>query len=66
MLLSHGHAVRAMTRTPEKAEPPEKLGATVVQGDLRDPASLARASQGVEKVLAVAHTRIMVVPSQIW
>lgn len=48
MLLSQGHAVRAMTRTPEKAEPLRKLGAEVVQGDLRDPASLARACQGVE------------------
>lgn len=54
-LLSHGHAVRAMTRTPEKAEPLRKLGAEVVQGDLRDPASVARACRGVEKVLAAAH-----------
>lgn len=54
-LLSNGHAVRAMTRTPEKAEPLRKLGAEVVQGDLRDPASLARACQGVGKVLAAAH-----------
>lgn len=55
MLLARGHAVRAMTRTPQKAEPLKKLGAEVVQGDLRNPASLARACQGVEKVLAAAH-----------
>lgn len=55
LLLSHGHAVRAMTRTPQKAEPLGKLGAEVIQGDLRDPASLARACQGAEKVLAAAH-----------
>jgi uncharacterized protein YbjT (DUF2867 family) len=47
-LIDHGHAVRAMTRTPEKAEALQKLGAEVVQGDLRDPASLARACAGVE------------------
>lgn len=55
MLLSQGHAVRAMTRTPEKADALRRLGADVVQGDLRDPASLARACADVEKVLAAAH-----------
>ncbi len=55
MLISQGHAVRAMTRLPEKAEVFKKLNAEVVQGDLRDPASLTRACQGVEKVLAAAH-----------
>lgn len=55
MLIAHGHAVRAMTRTPEKAEALQQLGAEVVQGDLRDPDSLARACAGVEKVLAAAH-----------
>ncbi|HRQ37831.1 MAG TPA: NAD(P)H-binding protein [Chloroflexota bacterium] len=54
-LLSHGHAVRAMTRTPEKAEALRQLGTEVVRGDLRDPASLALACAGVEKVLAAAH-----------
>ncbi|MBX3058950.1 MAG: SDR family oxidoreductase [Anaerolineae bacterium] len=54
-LLAHGHTVRAMTRTPEKAETLRQLGAEVVQGDLRDPDSLARACTGVEKVLAAAH-----------
>ena len=54
-LLAHGHAVRAMTRTPEKAKALTRLGAEVVRGDLRDPASLARACAGVDKVLAAAH-----------
>lgn len=54
-LIAHGHTVRAMTRTPEKAETLRQLGAEVVQGDLRDPASLARACAGVDKVLAAAH-----------
>jgi NADH dehydrogenase len=56
-LLMQGEKVRAMTRIPSgpDAENFGKLGAEVVQGDLRDPASLARACQGVEKVLALAH-----------
>ncbi len=54
-LLAHGHTVRAMTRTPEKAEALKQLGTEVVQGDLRDPASLAWACAGVEKVLTAAH-----------
>ncbi|MCL4298633.1 MAG: SDR family oxidoreductase [Anaerolineae bacterium] len=55
LLLAQGYAVRAMTRTLEKAEPLKQLGAEVMPGDLRDPASLARACQGVEQVLAAAH-----------
>jgi uncharacterized protein YbjT (DUF2867 family) len=56
-LLAQGEKVRAMTRLPSKAEAERlrELGAEVVQGDLRDPASVARACQGVEKVLAAAH-----------
>jgi NADH dehydrogenase len=37
LLLNEGKPVRAMTRTPEKAEALKKLGAEVVAGDLRDP-----------------------------
>lgn len=55
MLLAKGHTVRAMTRSTEKAEAFQQLGAEVVQGDLRDPVSLARACQGAEKVLDAAH-----------
>ncbi|GIK40910.1 MAG: hypothetical protein BroJett011_47430 [Chloroflexota bacterium] len=55
LLLTQGCAVRAMTRTPEKAEPLKQLGAEVMPGDLRDRASLARACQDIEQVLAAAH-----------
>ena len=55
-LLDKGKPVRVMTRTPEKATDLQKLGAEVVQGDLLDKASLARACRGVEKVLASAHS----------
>lgn len=55
LLLAQGYGVRAMTRTPEKAEPLKQLGAEVIPGDLRDPASLARVCQGIEQVLTAAH-----------
>ncbi len=55
-LLGKRRSVRVMTRTPEKATDLQKLGAEVVQGDLLDKASLARACRGVEKVLASAHS----------
>jgi uncharacterized protein YbjT (DUF2867 family) len=55
-LLAKGTAVRIMTRTPEKAAELQKLGAEVVQGNLLDNASLARACHGIEKVLAAAHS----------
>ena len=54
-LLEAGHKVRAMTRDPQKAADLAALGAEVVQGDLIDPASLQKACQGVEAVLAAAH-----------
>lgn len=55
-LLAQGIAVRALTRTPAKAEPLRQLGAEVIQGDLRDVESLRRACTGVDKVLAAAHS----------
>ena len=55
-LLAQGEAVRIMTRTPAKAEALQALGADVVQGDLRDQDSLVRACQGVDAVLASAHS----------
>ena len=54
-LLADGQPLRAMSRTPAKADALKELGAEVVQGDLCEPASLARACQGVNKVLAAAH-----------
>lgn len=55
-LLAGGESVRAMTRTPEKAQELQALGVEVVQGDLRDEASLRRACTGVDRVLAAAHS----------
>jgi NADH dehydrogenase len=54
-LLARGIPVRAMARTPEKARDLADLGAEVVAGDLRDPASLRRACSGVAQVVAAAH-----------
>src|ERR1700737_3267828 len=55
-LLAAGHKVRAMARSPDKAEDLKQLGAELVQGDLIDPASLARACRGADAVLAAAHS----------
>ena len=55
-LLEQGEQVRAMTRNPENAAELKTLGAEIVPGDLCDPASLRRACQGTEKVVASAHS----------
>ena len=56
-LLEKGEAVRGMSRTPqEKLADLKEMGAEVVQGDLRDPASLRRACEGASKVVAAAHS----------
>ncbi|MFI5274388.1 MAG: SDR family oxidoreductase [Ktedonobacterales bacterium] len=54
-LLAAGMPVRAMSRTPAKLTALRQLGADVVEGDLRDPGSLARACAGADAVLAAAH-----------
>lgn len=54
-LLVAGHKVRAMTRDLQKGAALREMGAEVVQGDLIAPASLIRACQGVDAVLAAAH-----------
>lgn len=54
-LLVQGKTVRVMTRTPSTLAHLQQQGAEVVSGDLRDPASLLNACQGVEQVLATAH-----------
>ena len=56
LLLAEGHRVRAMTRASERAKELERQGAEVVVGDLIDAASVARASRGVDQVLAAAHS----------
>ena len=54
-LLDQGERVRALTRTPVKLENLKALGTEVVGGDLRDPASLKSACQGIEQVITSAH-----------
>lgn len=54
-LLADGQAVRAMSRTPDRLAELHALGVEVVNGDLRDPTSLARACQGADSVFAAAH-----------
>ena len=54
-LLAQGLAVRALCRHPAQAADLKQLGAEVVAGDLTDPASLRRACEGVQRVLACAH-----------
>lgn len=56
LLLAQGHAVRAMTRTPDKAKGLIQEGAEVIAADLIDRESLVRACQGVDKVFAAAHS----------
>lgn len=54
-LLAAGHKVRGLTRSPENAADLKKQGVEIVQGDLIDHASLKKACQGVDAVLASAH-----------
>ena len=49
-LIEEGHAVRVLTRHPERAQAFADQGAEVVQGDLGKPDSLEKASEGVEGV----------------
>jgi nucleoside-diphosphate-sugar epimerase len=53
-LLARGDAVRALARDPRRAAPLAASGADVVQGDLLDPPSLARAAQGCAAVVHLA------------
>jgi uncharacterized protein YbjT (DUF2867 family) len=56
LLLQRGRKVRIMTRDPQKAAALKKLGAEIVQGDLRDKVFLERACENVVGVLAAAHS----------
>ena len=56
LLLQRGKQVRIMTRDPRRAQTLERLGAEVVQGDLRDKRSLERACETADVVLASAHS----------
>jgi len=55
-LLSEGQPVRLLVRTPAKVEDLKQAGAEILQGDLINPRSLARACKGVDQVLAAAHS----------
>jgi uncharacterized protein YbjT (DUF2867 family) len=56
LLLSQGQQVRLLVRTPAKVDDLKRMGAEVMQGDLIDPSSLARACQGIDQVFASAHS----------
>jgi nucleoside-diphosphate-sugar epimerase len=47
-LLEHGHSVRALARSDASAAALESVGATVVRGDVGDPAALAEAARAVD------------------
>src|SRR5256885_6914858 len=58
-LIARGNQVRALTRAssaPEKVEHLARLGAQIVQGDLRDPRSLIPACVGVNTVISTVTT----------
>jgi uncharacterized protein YbjT (DUF2867 family) len=55
LLRNAGVPVRALNRHPGDAADLAALGAEVVAGDLADAASLVRALDGVDRVLAAAH-----------
>lgn len=56
VLLNASKSVRALTRTPEKAEALKKLGAEVVVGDVRDSQSLVTACKSIKKIFAASHS----------
>jgi dihydroflavonol-4-reductase len=53
-LLGAGHAVRVLARPGARRDNLESLAVEVVEGDLTDPASLARACKGCEALFHVA------------
>lgn len=60
----HGHTARALVRPTSAASKSDRLkefGAEIVHGDLKDPASLAAASRGVDAVIS---TVSMIVTAQ--
>jgi uncharacterized protein YbjT (DUF2867 family) len=55
-LLARGEQVRLLARDPSRVDDLRRMGATVMQGDLIDPSSLARACQGADRVFASSHS----------
>lgn len=61
LLVQQGQPVRALVRTtsnPAKKEALQSLGIELIEGDLKDPASLAAACQGVSAVITTASVTI--------
>jgi uncharacterized protein YbjT (DUF2867 family) len=54
-LLEHGLRLRILTRNLERAQQRWGDDVEIVQGDVRDPATLAGAAQGVETVISAIH-----------
>ena len=54
MLLEQGFQVRALVRSPSKADNLAHLGAEIAQGDVTDPESLKPAFQGIDYVIHAA------------
>jgi nucleoside-diphosphate-sugar epimerase len=50
MLIARGHRVRALVRDRARARSLEDAGVELIEGDLRDKASLARAVEGIDRV----------------
>jgi uncharacterized protein YbjT (DUF2867 family) len=55
-LLSHGHTVRCMARTPEKVTDLGAAGCEIVRGDMADAAAVLRATDGIDAVYVAVHT----------
>jgi NADH dehydrogenase len=55
-LLSRGLKVRALVRPASAAGALQRLGAEIVIGDLKDPASLLAACAGADTVITTANT----------
>jgi len=53
-LQDRGHSVRGLVRDPAKARAAVPAGVELVRGDVTDPASLARAVAGVDRVIHTA------------
>ena len=60
-LAEAGHALRCLVRgtsDPEKRAELQRLGAELVEGDLKEPASLTRACTGVQSVISTASSTL--------
>jgi nucleoside-diphosphate-sugar epimerase len=53
-LVAEGHDVRALARSPQKADLVRRAGATPVEADLFDPEAMRRALEGVDAALHAA------------